>query len=164
MRRCSPTRASALSRRFDTSTSARAMSFAAKVVAGVGLVMGAALVFILFFRTSDEAAIEALLREGAEAAQKADADGVIAMLSTSFKSSAGDHAWAAQRIRNALTRSPGFIEVLGCAVQVLDEESAQASIRLRGYVGKNELWRAGFDLRLRKEEGGWKVTSAEELR
>ena len=140
------------------------MSFQAKVAGGVALVMGAALAFILFFRTSDEAAIEALLRGGAEAAQKADADGVIAMLSTSFKSAQGDHAWAVERIRGALTRSPGFIEVLGCAVQVIDEETAQASIRLRGYVGKNELWRAGFDLRLRKEDGGWKVTSAEELK
>jgi len=140
------------------------MSFHAKVVTGVGVVMGAALIFILFFRTSDEAAIEALLRGGAEAARKADADGVIALLSTSFKSAAGDHAWAAQRVRERLTRSPGFIEVLGCAVQVTDEENAQATIRLRGYVGKNELWRAGFDLTLRKEEGGWKVTSAEELK
>ena len=140
------------------------MSFAAKIVAGVGLVMGAALVFILFFRTSDEAAIEALLRAGAEAAQKADADGVIGLLSPSYKSTGGDHAWAVQRIRGALTRSPGFVEVLGCAVQVIDEEKAQASVRLRGYLGKNELWRAGFDLRLRKEKGGWKVTSAEELR
>lgn len=140
------------------------MSFHAKVVGGVALVMGAALVFILFFRTSDEAAVEALLRQGAEAAQKADADGVIALLSPSFKSAQGDHAWAVQRIRSALTRSPGFIEVLGCAVQVGDDGTAQATIRLRGYVGRNELWRAGFDLRLRKEEAGWKVTSAEELR
>ena len=139
------------------------MSFQAKVIGGVGAVMGAALIFILFFRTSDEAAIEAFLREGAEAAQKADPDKVVAMLSPAFKSPQGDRAWAEGRIRGALQRSPGQIEVLGCVVQV-DGDAAQATLRLRGHLGKNDLWRAGFDFRLRREDGAWKVTSAEELR
>lgn len=139
------------------------MSFQARIIGIVGAVMGGALLFILFFRTSDEAAIEAMLRDGAEAAQRADADAVVAMVSTSFKSTKGEYAWAVERIRHMLQRSPGQIEVLGCAVQV-DGETAQATINLRGYLMKNELWRAGFDLRLRKEDGAWKVVSAEELR
>lgn len=138
------------------------MSFQAKTIGAVAAVMGAALLFLLFFRTTDEAAVEAFLRAGAEAAQRADADAVIAMLSTSFKSSQGDHAWAVGRIRNALQRSPGQIEVLGIAVQV-DGERAQATLTLRGHLGPNELWKAGFDFRLRKEAGAWKATSAEQL-
>lgn len=139
------------------------MSFQAKIAGAVVAVVGGALIFILFFRTSDEAAIEAFLRAGAESAQKADADAVIAMLSTSFKSTQGDHAWAVGRIRSVLQRSPGQVQVLGVAVQV-DGEEAQATVKLRGHLGANELWRAGFDFRLRREDGGWKVTCAEELR
>jgi hypothetical protein len=139
------------------------MSFQAKVIGGTAVVLGAALLFILFFRSSEEEAIEKWLRAGAEAAQTADADAVVAMLSLAFKSSQGDHAWAVGRIRGALQRSPGFIEVLGCAVQVDDEVNAGATLRLRGYVGKNELWRTAFSLRLRKEGGAWKVISAEQL-
>ena len=139
------------------------MSFQAKIAGAVVAVVGAALIFILFFRTSDEAAIEAFLRAGAESAQKADADAVIAMLSRSFKSPQGDHAWAVGRIRNALQRSPGQIQVLGVAVQV-DGEAGRATVKLRGHLGANELWRAGFDFYLEKESDGWRITSAEELR
>lgn len=139
------------------------MSFHTKVVGSVALVVGAALVFILFFRSGEEEAIEAWLRAGAESARRADADAVVAMLSPSFRSPQGDRAWAEGRIRGALPRSPGFIEVLGCAVQVADAENADATIRLRGYVGKNELWKAAFALRLKKENGAWKVVSAEEI-
>jgi hypothetical protein len=139
------------------------MSFQVKVILGTVVVLGAALLFILFFRSTEEQAVEAWLRAGAESAQKADADAVVAMLSPAFKSSQGDHAWAVGRIRGTLTRSPGFIEVLGCAVQVEDESNAGATLRLRGYVGGNELWRTAFALRLRKEGGAWKVSSAETL-
>jgi len=72
-------------------------------------------------------------------------------------------AWAVARIRSVLQRSPGQIQVLGVAVQV-DGEEAQATVKLRGHFGANELWRTGFSFRLSKENGAWKVTSAEELR
>lgn len=137
------------------------MSFAVKVVAGVAVVMGAALLFILFFRTSDEAAIEALLREGAEAAQRADADAVVAILSKSFRAPKGGYDWAESRVRQALRRSPGQIEFVSCLVQV-DGETARAVVKLRGHVGANELWRITFDFALRKEDGAWKVSSVDE--
>lgn len=138
------------------------MSFQAKTIGLMGGVLALALAFILFFRTSDQAAIEKLLREAAESAQKADAEAVVALISRSFESERGNYDWAAGRVRGALTRSPGFIEVLGCAVEVEDGERARALLHLRGYVGKNELWRMSLDLRLRKESGEWKVTSAVE--
>ena len=137
------------------------MSFQAKIVGVVGAVMGGALLFILFFRSSDEAAIEALLREGAEAAQRADADAVVAMISTSYKHPQGDYAWAVGRVRHALQRSPGQIEVLNCVVQVTGEE-ARASVQLRGHVGANELWRISIEFHLRKESGAWKVVATDE--
>jgi ketosteroid isomerase-like protein len=137
------------------------MSFQAKVIGAVGAVMGAAVCFILFFRTSDEAEIEALLREGAEAAQRADADAVVALLSQSFSAPQGDYGWAEGRIRQALKQSPGQIEVRSCVVQV-DGDKARALLKLRGHLGPNELWRISFDFHLRKEEGGWKITSLDE--
>jgi hypothetical protein len=137
------------------------MSFQLKMIGIVSVVMGAALVFILFFRTSEEAAVEAVLRGGADAAQRAEVDAVIDLLSPSFKCPKGDYAWAVGRIRQALQRSPGQIEVLGCAVQV-DGEEAQAALKLRGHLGANELWRIAFDFRLRKEAGAWKVISVDE--
>ncbi len=137
------------------------MSFQAKIVGAVVGVVGAALLFILFFRTSDEAAVEAFLRAGADAAQKADADAVVAMLSTSFKCPQGEYAWAEGRIRQALRQRPGQIEVLGCVVQV-EGESARALFKLRGHIGANELWRISFDFHLRKEDGAWKISSVDE--
>lgn len=137
------------------------MSFQAKIAGTVGAVMGAALLFILFFRTSDEAAIEAFLRAGAESAQNGDADAVVALLSTSFKCPQGEYAWAEGRIRQALRQRPGQIEVLGCVVQV-EGESARALVKLRGHLGANELWRISFDFRLSKEDGAWKISSVDE--
>ena len=137
------------------------MSFNAKVIAGTAAVMGAAVLFILFFRTSDEEAVENLLREAADAAARADADAVVGILSVNFDSPRGDYRWAERYIRERLTRSPGEIEVLNVAVQVTGDE-ATAVVGLRGYVLKNELWRTALSLRLRRVEGEWKVTSAEE--
>jgi hypothetical protein len=137
------------------------MSFQAKIIGVVGAVMGGALLFILFFRSSEEAAIEAMLREGAEAAQRADAEAVVALVSKEYKHPQGDYAWAVGRVRQALQRSPGQIEILGCAVQV-DGEAAQATIKLRFHLGPNERGRIAFDFRLRKEEGAWKVVGSDE--
>lgn len=137
------------------------MSFQVKVIAGVALLMGAALLFILFFRTSDEAAIEALLRGGAESAQKGDADAVVALLSKSFKHPQGDYAWAEGRVRQALKQPRGLIEVLSCVVQV-EGETARTMLKLRGHIGANELWRISFDFSLRKEDGVWRISSVDE--
>jgi ketosteroid isomerase-like protein len=137
------------------------VSFNAKVVAATAVIMGGALLFILFFRTSDEEAVEALLRDAAAAAERADADAVVTILSPDFKSPRGDAAWAERYIRERLTRSPGQIEVLSVVVQVSGDD-ATATIGLRGYVFKNELWRTALSLRLRRAGGTWKVVSAEE--
>ena len=70
------------------------MKFHVKVVLGVAAVMGAALLWMLFYRTSDEKAIEELCRGGVAAAEKGDAESVIALLSKSFKNAEGDYARA----------------------------------------------------------------------
>lgn len=137
------------------------MSFNAKVIGGTLALMGAALLFILFFRTSDEEAVEQLLREAAAAAERGDAEAVVGILSVNFDCPRGDYTWAQRYVRDRLTRSPGQIEVLGVAVQVNGDEAA-ATVGLRGYVLKNELWRTALSLRLRRVEGAWKVDYAEE--
>jgi hypothetical protein len=138
------------------------MRFQVKIIAAVVVVMGGALLFMLFFKSSDEQAIEELCRKGAEAAQKADADGVIALISTSFKGEEGGYDEICRRIRSRLVRSPGFVEVTSFVAQV-DGENATATVGVRGYAGRNELWKTAFSLRLRKEAGQWKVTGAEEV-
>lgn len=138
------------------------MKFQLKVIAAVVVVMGGALLFVLFFKSSEEQAIEALCRKGAEAAQKADPEGVIALLSTSFKNEEGGYEDACRRIRSRLVRSAGFVEVTSFVAQV-EGESATATVGVRGHAGRNELWKTAFALRLRKEAGEWKVTGAEEV-
>ena len=136
------------------------MRFQLKVVLGAVAVMGAVLLWLLFFRTTDERAIEELCRAGAESAQKGDAEGVIALLSASFKNSAGDHAKAAGLIRGQIPQLRGAVEVTSFLAQV-EGETATATVGLRGHALGNELWRRTLSLRLRKESGAWKVTSAE---
>ena len=87
------------------------MSFHVKVVLAVVVLVAAALGLIFLLRSSDEEAIEKLLQDGAAAASRQDADAVIALLSKSFKSSEGDHAWAVQRLRRALAQPVGQLEV-----------------------------------------------------
>ena len=136
------------------------MSFQVKVIAGVGAVMGAALLWILFFRTSDEQAIEALCRKGVEAAQSGDVDGVVALLSTSFKNNEGDYAHAVGRLKGAVPQLRGALEMTSFVAQV-DGDAATATVGLRGHALGRELWRSALAMRFRKEDGVWKVTSAD---
>ena len=139
------------------------MSFHAKITAAVVVLLAAALGVLFLLRSSDEEEIEQLLKDGAAAASRQDAEVVIALLSRSFKASEGDYKWAVQRIRRALaqpvgqiTASPGGIEVEG--------EEASAKVRLRSKAGPYGVGETGYDFRFRKENGAWKVVSAEEIR
>jgi ketosteroid isomerase-like protein len=137
--------------------------FHAKVTVAALVLVGAAAALVFLFRSSEEEAIEELLRDGAAAASSQDAEAVIRLLSTSFKSSEGDHAWAVQRIRRALSQPVGQLEVSPGGIQV-EGDLASARIRLRAKAGPYSTGEMGFDFRFRKEGGAWKVVSAEEIR
>lgn len=138
------------------------MRFHLKVVAGVVVVMGAALLWLLFFRTSDEQAIEELCRKGADAAQRGDPEALIALVSTSYKSDEENYEGVCARIRSRLVRSAGVVEVTSFVAGV-DGDAASATVGARGSLGRNELWRTAFALRLKREPDGWKVVSAQAL-
>lgn len=138
------------------------MKFHAKIVLATAAVMGAALLWLLFFRTSDERAIEDLCRAGAAAAEKGDVEAVIALLSTSFRNSEGDYAKVCERLRGRISQVRGGVELKSFVAQV-DGEAATATVGVRGHALGNELWRTTLSLKLRKESGAWRVVSAETI-
>jgi len=139
------------------------VSFHAKITTAVVVLLAAALGLLFLLRSGDEEAIEQLLKDGAAAASKQDAEAVIALLSKDFKSSEGDHAWAVQRIRRALAQPVGQIEVSPGGIEV-EEGEASAKVRLRSKAGPYGIGETGYDFRFRKEGGAWKVISAEEIK
>jgi len=139
------------------------VSFHAKVVAAAAVVLSVAFGLVFLLRSSDEEAIEELLREGARAASLQDAAAVEALLSKSFRSSEGDYDWAVRRIRRALAQPAGQIEAAPGPIQIQGEE-ASARVRLRAKAGPYGVGEADFDFRFRKESGAWKVVSAEEVK
>jgi hypothetical protein len=139
------------------------MNFHVKVVLAVAVLVAAALAMIFFLRSSDEEAIEKLLQDGAAAASRQDAEAVIALLSKSFRSKEGDYAWAVERIRGVLKQPVGQLSVSPGGITVEGDE-ASARVGLRASAGPREMGRTSFDFRFRRENGVWKVISAEEIR
>jgi hypothetical protein len=141
------------------------MGFAKKIILGVTLLVAVAASAVFLLGSSDEKAIERLVETGAKAAEKGDAEGVIALLSRSYQAPGQDYDAAAQRIRREISpqRNLGQIQVQGISIQV-NGPDASVQLRVRARAGPYALGEMGFSLKLRKEEEGWKVTSAEEIR
>lgn len=136
------------------------MNFYTKVIGGFVLLLAAALTFIFLFRTTDEKAIEELLKKGLLAAEAGDAEGVIALISADYRNGEETRDSVVRKIRQAVGQriSPARLE--GAAIQVSGDD-AEASAKV--VVGALQLRREfGLRLKLRRESGGWKVTSADE--
>jgi len=136
------------------------MNFYTKVIGGFVLLIVVALTVIFLFRTTDEKAIEQLLETGLKAADAGDAEGVIALLSPNYRNGDETRESVARKIRQAVSqRLPGARKE-GAAIQVSGED-AEASVKV--IVGIGQFRREfGLRLKLKKENGEWKVTSAEE--
>jgi hypothetical protein len=136
------------------------VNFYTKVIGGFVVVLLVALAVIFLFRTSDEKEIEQLLEAGLKAAEAGDADGVIALISPNYKNGDETRDSVVRKIRHAVAqRLPGARKE-GAAIQVSGED-ADANVKV--IVGLGQLKREfGLRLKLRKEAGVWKVTSAEE--
>jgi hypothetical protein len=136
------------------------MNFYTKVIGGFVAVLLVALAVIFLFRTTDEKAIEQLLEAGLKAADAGDAEGVIALISPNYKNGDETRDSVVRKIRHAVAqRLPGARKE-GAAIQVSGED-ADANVKV--IVGLGQLKREfGLRLKLRKEAGVWKVTSAEE--
>jgi hypothetical protein len=138
------------------------MNFYVKVSLGVAALILVALGAVFLFSSSEEKAIQKLLEQGLKAAEEGDAEGVIALISPDYKNGEQTRDGILRRIRLAVTQRITPLKMDGAAIQVSGDE-AEASVRV--IVGAFQLRQEfGLRLKLKKEGGGWKVTSAEEAR
>src|SRR5579862_5416482 len=134
------------------------MNFYTKAIGGFVLLIVLALSAIFLFRTSDERAIEQLLAGGLRAAEAGDTEGVIALISPDYKNGEETRDSILRKIRQAVSQRLSPARMEGAAIQVSGED-AEANVTV--VVGALQMRRDfGLRLRLRKEHGGWKVTSA----
>lgn len=132
------------------------MNFYTKIIGGfVGLLL-VALSVIFLFRTTDEKLIEKMLVDGLEAAERGDADAVVALLSPVCE----NRARLEDRIRRAVEMRVRPATLEGSAIQVSGDD---ADVSARVAVGLLKFRREfGLKLRVKKEAGGWKVVSVDE--
>lgn len=136
------------------------MNFYVKVCLGVAALIGIAFAAIFLFSSSEEKAIQKLLEDGLKAAEAGDAEGVIALLSPNYRNGEQTYDHIVRRIRGAVQQSIKPARMDGAAIQVSGDD-ADASTRV--IVGYGQFQRSfGLKLKLKKENGAWKVTSAEE--
>jgi ketosteroid isomerase-like protein len=137
------------------------VNFQVKLGLGVAAVTALAAASLWLLSSSDEEAVEALLREGAAAAERGDADAVVALLSADYRNGEEDRAAAEEKIRRAVGRRTGSLEVAGAAIQV-SGDLAEASCRVNVKALQHSLGSFALRVKLRRENGAWKVVAAEE--
>lgn len=137
------------------------MSFQVKVSLGVGALILAALAAVFLLSSSEEKAIEKLLEGGLKAAEEGNAEGVIALLSPNYRNGEQTYDGIVKRIKQAVSQRITPARMEGAAIQVFGDD-AEANVRV--IVGALQLRREfGLRIKFKKEEGVWKVTSAEEV-
>jgi hypothetical protein len=136
------------------------MNFYVKVTLAVVVLIGLALAAMFLFSSSDEKAIQALLERGLKSAEEGDADGVIALLSPNYRNGSQTYDDIARRIRHAVSQRITPAKLDGATIQVSGDD-ADANVRV--VIGALQFRKEfGLRIKLRKENGEWKVTSAEE--
>jgi len=136
------------------------MSFPIKVTLGVVGLIGLAIAAVFLFSSSEEKTIQAVLEGALKAAEAGDAEGVIAMVSPNYRRESETRDDLVRRIRAAVSQRISPAKMDGAAIQVSGDD-ADASVRV--VIGALQLRRSfGLKLSLKKENGVWKVTSAEQ--
>jgi hypothetical protein len=138
------------------------VNFQLKVIAGFALLLAVALAFIFLFRTSDEKAIESLLKAGLEAASEGEEEKVIALISPNYKNGEETRDGIVRRIRNAVKQRINPARLKGSAIQVSGDDadaSMTIEVGILQYRQEFALW-----LKLRRENGQWKVIAADQTR
>lgn len=136
------------------------MSFQLKAVLAFVVVILLALAAMFLFRSSDEKAIEQLLKKGVEAAEAGDAEGVVALISKDYKNGDETREAVVRKIRQAVNQRITPAKLDGAVIQVSGDD-ADATCKV--IVGALQLKRAfALHLKLRREGNAWKVTSADE--
>lgn len=140
------------------------MGFQLKVCLAVAGLLGVAVgALFLLSGGGEEAAIEKLFEGAAAAAGRGDTEAFLAIVSRDFRSREYDYEGVVRRIRSYIRpENPyGRVEVRP-AIQVEGKEADATARVIVGY-GRNAP-QVLFRVKLRKEAGGWKVVSAEEVR
>ena len=136
------------------------MSFPIKVTLGVVGLIGLAIAAVFLFSSSEEKTIQAVLEGALKAAEAGDAEGVIAVVSPNYRRESETRDDLVRRIRAAVSQRISPAKMDGAAIQVSGDD-ADASVRV--VIGALQLRRSfGLKLSLKKENGVWKVTSAEQ--
>jgi hypothetical protein len=136
------------------------MSFNAKVLLGVGGLIALAALAVFLLSSSEEKVIQKLLEGGLKAAEEGNGEGVIALISPNYKNGDQTYDGIVKRIRLAVAQRVTPARMEGAAIQVSGDD-ADASVTV--VVGALQYRREfGLRLKLKKENGEWKVTSAEE--
>jgi hypothetical protein len=136
------------------------MSFQVKVSLGVVALILAALAAVFLLSSSDEKAIQKLLEQGLKAAEDGDTEGVVALISPDYRNGEELREGIVRRIRQAVAQRITPAKMEGAAIQVSGDD-ADANVRV--IVGAFQVKREfALRLKLHKEQGAWKVTSADE--
>lgn len=138
------------------------MSFNLKVILGVAVLLGVALAFVFLFRTSDEKAIENLLKGGLEAASEGEEEKVIALISPNYKNGEETREGIVRRIRNAVKQRIQPARLKGSAIQVSGDDadaSVTVEVGIPQFRQEFAIW-----MKLRRESGEWKVIAADQTR
>jgi hypothetical protein len=137
------------------------MNFYVKVGGGVAALILIAVTAVFLLSSSEEKVIEKLLEEGLQAAEGGNAEGVIALLSPNYRNGEQSYDGIVKRIRHAVSQRITPARMQGAAIQVSGDD-AEANVKV--IVGALQLRQEfGLRLKLKKEQGQWKVTSAEEV-
>ena len=141
------------------------MSFQLKIIIAVAVLVLVALGSIFFFTGGGEKDVRGFLEEGLAAARRGDEEAIVGMLSRDYQSGDEGYEEMAARIRTMFSDPRREnLEFAGEPSITVHEDQADVGITVRASLGPRELRRGDFRLILKKEEGGWKVTSVEELR
>jgi hypothetical protein len=137
------------------------MSFYVKVAGGVGALILVAVLAVFLLSSSEEKVIQKRLEDGLKAAEQGNAEGVIALLSPNYKNGEQTYDGIVRRIRTAVSQRISPAKMDGAAIQVSgDDAEANVKVIVGALQYRHEF---GLRLKLKKESGEWKVTSAEEV-
>jgi hypothetical protein len=137
------------------------MNFHVKVGGGVAALILIAVTAVFLLSSSEEKVIEKLLQGGLQAAEEGNAEGVIALLSPNYRNGEQTYDGIVKRIRHAVSQRITPARMQGAAIQVSgDDAEANAKVIVGALQLRQEF---GLRLKLKKEQGQWKVTSAEEV-
>ncbi len=135
-----------------------------KIAIGVALLVVLAAAAVFLFRSSDEEKIENLLKDCAQAAERGDPEGILRHVSRSCRIGEGDYAAVESRVRREL-KEPGRLGQLsvGSTIHVIGDE-ADANVLVRSRILNRDLGEKPFKVKLKREEGDWKIVYVDEVK